>query len=536
MVFYRKYRPQKFSDLVGQEEIAKTILAQLESGKVGQGYLFWGPRGTGKTSTARILAKAVNCEAYGKQETANKKQETKFGEPCDKCDNCLAIGNGSFIDLIEIDAASNRGIDEVRDLRDKVKLSPAIGRFKVYIIDEVHMLTPEAFNALLKTLEEPPKHVIFILATTDYSKLPATVVSRLMKFNFRRATKEGISTAVARVAKEEKIKIKPDAIDAIVEVSEGSFRDAISFLDQISAIEGEINKEDVLSLARTGSWDRVIEFIDLTASGNVKEAVLFVDELPVLGLDTVLFVRQAVTLLEKLLHIKIGVDANDIELQGMDTEAVLALSGKFSFGELQKLIRLLVVCEGEMKAYPLPQIPVVLAVCKYCEDKVDVKEESNGQEKSEKNADADNRSEMMPAKKEEEKKTVPLVSEKKISKKEKGDTSFEEVEKNWKEFLNRVRVANAHVFALLRATRPASYDGEVVTLEVFYRFHKDKLEEPKILKLLDVKFEEIMGSKMRLKFVLAKKESLPTAAVERSDVVDSRSNDLEKIAQEIFSK
>jgi len=525
MVFYRKYRPQKFSDLVGQDEIAKIILAQLEGGKVGQGYLFWGPRGTGKTSTARILAKAVNCEIYGRE-------KTKFGEPCDKCDNCVAIGNGSFIDLIEIDAASNRGIDEVRDLRDKVKLAPAIGRFKVYIIDEVHMMTTDAFNALLKTLEEPPRHVIFILATTDYSKLPPTVVSRLMKFNFKRATKEGISAAVDRVAKQEKIKIKSDAVEAIADVSEGSFRDAISLLDQLSAVSVEIKKEDVLALSRIGTWDRVIKFIDLTASGNLKEAVLFVDMLPTFGLDTVLFARQAVTILEKLLHIKIGVRADEIDLLGLDTEVVLTLADKFSFADLQKLIRLLVVCEGEMKAYPLPQIPVVLAVCKFCDDKVlpveDIKQVAKPIEKEQPTSD-------IPDKKAvevEELVEQPVVQ----AKKESGNVSFDEVEKSWGEFLNRVRVVNAHVFALLRATRPSSYDDGVVTLEVFYRFHKDKLEEPKIVKLLDAQMEQILGSRVRLKFLLAKKESKPTSSVVQSDVIESSANDLEMMAQEIFSK
>src|SRR3989338_1878503 len=217
-VFYRKYRPQKFTDIVGQDHTVKTLLAQLTSGNIGHDYLFAGPKGTGKTSTARIFAKAVNCQGIGSSKLGSSKKPknytlnpknlvTKYGEPCNKCISCLSITDGSNLDLIEIDAASNRLIDDVRDLREKIKLAPVSARYKVYIVDEVHMLVEEAFNALLKTLEEPPAHAIFILCTTEPGKLPATIVSRVQRFNFKRASEKELVAAVEKVTKKEDIKI-----------------------------------------------------------------------------------------------------------------------------------------------------------------------------------------------------------------------------------------------------------------------------------------------------------------------------------------
>lgn len=525
-VFYRKYRPQKFSDVLGQESITENLLGQLETGKIGHGYLFYGPRGTGKTSTARIFAKSVNC-----QKTDGK----KFGEPCNKCTSCLAITEGSSLDLIEIDAASNRGIDEIRDLREKVKLSPAFSRFKIYIIDEAHMLTTEAFNALLKTLEEPPKHAIFILCTTELGKLPQTIISRLQRFNFLRAGNDEISKILLTIAKSEGIKIEPESTLAVAEAADGSFRDAVSILDQLGASGKKISSEDVAKVAKVSGWNQLFEFASFLADKDIKKSIITIEEIADLGGDVPFFARQLVMFLEKLLFIKIGL-SDDIfsDYDQAQVQKMAKLSEKFETGQLQDLMRALLVSENEMKLYPLAQIPLVLAICKYFGDDVNVGDSGQHDKLPEGPAleiSTDLNDDSEPAEDAKPEKAYDLPRPKNS-----GKGSIGDVEKNWAEFLNRVKRVNAHVVALLRSTKPVGFDGRLLTLEVFYRFHKEKLEEPKILAMLDKNMEEVAGMPISFKFVLAKRESKPTRAVVASDVMDIRENDLEKIAQEIFSK
>ena len=248
---YRKWRSQDFDEIVGQGFIVQTLKNAIRSGRVSHAYLFSGPRGTGKTSTARIFAKALNCV---KGPTDN---------PCGVCDQCVKIRDGHAVDTIEIDAASNRGIDEIRDLREKVRYTPVEGRYKVYIIDEVHMLTSEAFNALLKTLEEPPKHAVFMLATTEPQKVPVTIASRCQRLDFRRLSAEEVSGQIKKIAKAEKIDIADDAVAIIARNCEGAMRDAISLFDQLISFAGKtIKRDDVVALLGTAGTDLMFEFAD----------------------------------------------------------------------------------------------------------------------------------------------------------------------------------------------------------------------------------------------------------------------------------
>ena len=239
---YRKYRPLTFEEVAGQTQIVQTLKNSLKENKIAHAYLFAGPRGTGKTTMARLLAKALNCQ-------------NGFGHQCNKCESCLAINEGTHPDVIEIDAASNRGIDDIRDLISKIKYSPVLGKYKVYIIDEVHMMTTEAFNALLKTLEEPPANVVFILATTELQKVPATIISRTQRYNFKRISKEDLEKRMKYILDQENIKYEDKALAVIAQVADGGMRDALSILDQLLSYEKEsVNYEDALQI--TGFADR----------------------------------------------------------------------------------------------------------------------------------------------------------------------------------------------------------------------------------------------------------------------------------------
>lgn len=273
---YRKYRPQVFDEVVGQDHVIKTLKRAIESGRVAHAYLFCGPRGVGKTTVARILAKAVNCT-----------NPPAGGPPCGKCANCLAIAEGNFIDLIEIDAASNRGIDEMRDLRDKIRFTPSIGKKKVYIIDEVHMLTREAFNALLKTLEEPPEHTIFIFATTEVHKLPQTVISRCQRFDFHLGEKDLVRESLRKMAKAEKVKLSEEILDLLVKVSGGSYRDAHSLLGQIMPhlAKDDLTLEEALKILNISGYGQVVEFLEILRSADAKGAIDYLAGLAERGTD-----------------------------------------------------------------------------------------------------------------------------------------------------------------------------------------------------------------------------------------------------------
>ena len=259
---YRKWRPNTFDSVVGQEAITDTLKNAIKRGTISHAFLFAGPRGTGKTSCAKIFAKSLNCT------------NLQDGEPCNECENCLAADSGSMPDIMEIDAASNNGVDEIRDIRDKVKYAPTQGKYKVYIIDEVHMLSMGAFNALLKTLEEPPEHVVFILATTELQKVPATIISRTQRYNFKRISQQDLEQRMKFILDQEKIDYEEKALSVIAQVADGGMRDALSILDQLLSYEkGKINYKDALQITGFAAKERIEKILLAILSQNVAEAL-----------------------------------------------------------------------------------------------------------------------------------------------------------------------------------------------------------------------------------------------------------------------
>ncbi|OGD96226.1 DNA polymerase III, subunit gamma and tau [Candidatus Curtissbacteria bacterium RIFCSPHIGHO2_12_FULL_38_9b] len=544
MVLYRKYRPQNFSELIGQDHIVNTLLDQLQSGRISHGYLFSGPKGTGKTSTARILAKAVNCQRKQLTKTGQRSNvhgQMSFSEPCNKCTSCLAITDGSHLDLIEIDAASNRNIDDIRDLKEKIKLSAVSSRYKVYIIDEVHMLHVFSFNALLKTLEEPPSHAIFILCTTEISKLPKTIISRVQKFAFRRASDETLKIAVEKIAKRENIIIDKDATEAIVKASDGSFRDAISLLDQLSTSGQKIGKHNVEILTVASDWERLYVFVEALAQGKAKDAIIIIEDICKAQADISFFLKEIILFLEKLLFIKIGFENEFLELEKDQINKLAELAKKFTFLQVQDLLKSFLISENDIRMYPLPQIPLVLAVCKYCMNSENNFYEGLQKEPSEiiDNFKKSNKKIELEEKNPVSSKQVQLGKQphpKSSKKSSNTNLSIPKFEKHWKEYLDKIRSINSQVMAILRSANIVKFEGNVLTLMVYYKFHKDKLEEPKISTMLHGALEDIIGKSVRVVFVLSTKEDKLPKILQASDVIDVKQNDLETAAVEIFSK
>jgi DNA polymerase-3 subunit gamma/tau len=357
IALYRTYRPQSFRDIVGQRHIVQTLQNSLRERRFTHAYLFNGPRGTGKTTAAKIMAKAVNCE-QGPAE-----------EPCNECSACKRISDGAVMDVVEIDAASNRGVEEIRDIRDKVKYAPTEVRHKVYIIDEVHMLTTEAFNALLKTLEEPPAHVMFILATTEPHKLPPTIISRCQRFDFRRVALEDQMARIGFIAEQEGIRVRDEALHHIARLSDGGMRDALSLLDQIIAFSGEeVSLEDVLAITGGLASEQFERLVQAMREQDVGAAMELIDGFMQEGKNADKCMESLIQYFRDLLVVKMVPQSRAISERIWNTEKLAKVAEPFSPRDLMRMIETLNHFQSEMKYSVQPQTLFEVAVMKAMTD------------------------------------------------------------------------------------------------------------------------------------------------------------------------
>jgi len=488
-MYYTKYRPQIFSEISKPNDVASALSNQIKSQKTVHAYLLVGPRGTGKTTTARILAKALNCGSLKEN-----------GDPCDICDNCVAIKSGSFLDLMEIDAASNRGIDDIRQLKERIKLAPSAGKNKIYIIDEVHMLTPEAFNALLKTLEEPPSNVTFILCTTEVHKVPETIKSRCQLFKFKRATISQLTGKLSKIVENENIQISDRDLKRIASAAHGGFRDAETLLQQVA--EGEI---DINALISVGTRESFSDFVDLIIRKDTKQALHSINKLYEDGIDLYVWTGELLKYLRDLLFVQVGsmdeiFDATDEILQSMKNQAQ-----ELSPFKLTGFLSVLMKTQNELKNTFITQLPLEIAVIKICtpDESRNIKKENP---------------EKIPSKPVEGKKFKKERQNLEVSgaeeapeeevKQEKapGVVNIEIINNSWNTVITEVSSINNSVSALLKMAKLAGVDGKSVLLEVPFDFHKERLETTKNRTIIEEILSGILEEEMHIKCDVRKQE------------------------------
>jgi len=471
-VFYRKWRPQSLAEVVGQEQVTQTLRNALNSGRVSHAYLFCGPRGTGKTTTGRILAKAVNCLTNGK------------GEPCNACPMCQAVSEGRALDVIEIDAASNRGIDEIRELRERVNYAPNQARYKVYIIDEVHMLTKEASNALLKTLEEPPPYVIFILATTEAHKVLPTISSRCQRFDFRRISQADIVSKLTRICSQEGIDMEPEALRLIAKSATGSLRDAENLLEQLTTYYGsEVGLQQVQAiLGTTGDW-RVKEVVKHIVNNDISAGITTINSVNNDGLDLRQFNRELVEYLRGLLLIKTGSDQT-IDFTAEDIAELKALAAKASLAQILKAVKLFGQLELGFDNYSTLPLELALVDCTLTpeEEKGSLAVEAEPEFRQPVTAAPPPVTPPQPtAKTEPTNIPTPPTPKTTIPPPEPG-SEIEQMRANWKQVIEQApeNTKRTPAIAILRSAgvKPVAIEDDTIVLAFRYPYHKEQIEKP----------------------------------------------------------
>ena len=362
---YREWRPRTFEDVVGQEHITTTLKNEILNDRIAHAYLFCGTRGTGKTSTAKVMAKALNC------------LDLQNGEPCNECEMCTKINEGLAIDVTELDAASNNGIDKIRDIIDDTKYPPQEAKYKIYIMDEVHMLSVGAVNAFLKTLEEPPKNVIFILATTDPQKLPITILSRCQRFDFKRINQKEISNRLKKIVDAQNINYEQKSLDLIARVCDGAMRDALSILDQAIAMgEKQINYEDLVSILGLVTNEYLFDITYAIIDRSIEKAMIIIDKLVYSGKDMQLFIKDLIAHFRNLLMVKVTNNPEEVLDMSLENISMVKEQGhKIRVEEIMRAIRILQDAEMNSKASKQSRLYLELAIIKMCKIEYDTSNE-----------------------------------------------------------------------------------------------------------------------------------------------------------------
>lgn len=513
IVFARKWRPKDFNKVLGQEHVTTTLKNAIAQNRVAHAYLFSGPRGVGKTTTARILAMALNCKD-GPTQT-----------PCGTCDSCKETFIGSNLDVIEIDGASNRGIDEVRTLRENVKFGPARGKYKVYIIDEVHMLTEDAFNALLKTLEEPPAHVIFIFATTRPYKVPPTILSRCQRFDFRRLTMEEVVGKLREIEEEEGLDINEEALYTIARAAEGSMRDAESMLDQLTSFCGKrIDLESTSSILGMVGQEILFDFANKVVNKDTAGILKLVDQLIGTGKDIPQFLNSVVGHFRNLLIAKVGEDLTSLIDLPKDTIARICEQAKlFTIESLLYILTILTNAQDAVRRATSQRIPLELAAIRLTR-KEDISSLSSILDRL---TDLERKVEGAPLKIEKEpEKNLSQQEEEvivEVEEKDPADVSMERVCEVWANLIRVIAAKKMSVAIFLQAAQPLNLENKILTIAFAResRFNKEALEANDNRKVIERALREILNQELRVEFKIVD-------ALEKKVTVESTAQDERK--------
>lgn len=499
---YRRYRPSSFADLVGQEHIKQTLINSLKSDKVIHAYLFSGPRGVGKTSAARLLARGLNCLAL-----------TKQGEPCGTCVNCLEVINGQGIDIVEIDAASNRSIEDIRQLKQTISQSPVKFAYKVYIVDEVHMLTKEAFNALLKTLEEPPAHAVFILATTELHKVPETIMSRCVRLSFNRAQADPITSLLKKVAQGEKIKLTDEAALLISEVADGSFRDSLTILEALTNAGATIDEGLVLAQLGLPSRARVADLIDRLLAGQWQETLAIVRESLEKGEDLAALLQTALRQLRSDLFSQTEVQLEKLVL----TEELLSVLAKARASSEQNsaiTTGLALIASSREAVSPSKSTPRVLPVKPVIIDQAPVALPSDQEAKKPVEVALPQVDGVTQT--EESEPAVDAVVAVAESVGEPNNKS-PEAELFWARFLAEVKERNHALYAVIKSAHLESLESSKVVLAVRFRFWSERIYEPKNRDILHQVVTKVAGRPLAIECLVKPNDQWEEVSVKQDE-------------------